>query len=106
MSFRTERAMARAPGLILKNMDQDGMMTDEEGDYVPEDQVRRDPLRSRGEQDLNTQRRSVFDPPDGGQETNDQIPPREHPLSKEEELQALIASQEEDMRHSWSLVNK
>jgi hypothetical protein len=114
MPYRTETAIRSAPGLIFGEMEEGDMVVDRDsGEYVPIEQVLKDPLHRKqfdilnqdGPGGLRTGPLTREDPDsqdDENQPEDDEVFPFEDtPLmnfrNEEEELEALIAAQNVDM---------
>ncbi len=106
MAFRTENAMYLAPGMIFGSLDGGGMLIDRNsGEYVPAEQVLRDPLHLcqidiLDEDHLGCLRIDITGEEADGDENTDpeeEDTPTTRFLDRQEELDALIAEQEVDM---------
>jgi len=119
MSFRTETALAFAPGIIFGELDGGGMMIDRNnGEYVPADQLLKDPDRLSKidildedncgclRWDLTEMFIADDDADTDTDEEVDDTDPVPHFRNDEEELMALIASQNEDMGVTYTTSNK
>jgi hypothetical protein len=108
--MHTENAMAMVPGIIFGELDGGGMVLDSDsGEYVPVDQVLKDPLRIAGKDILDQDHFGCLrlDPADvrwdQDTEPDDDIDfgvlaQRQNCLDTQKELTTLIAAQEIDMK--------
>jgi len=109
MSYRTERAIAFAPGVALRELEEhnpDMILDPDEGDLVPVDQVIRDPLRLQPQDPLPKSSRGSsrnptianYDGADSEGLGDDSDETTTSPSANaQEELGALVAAQELDM---------